>query len=396
MTTTEASKSVILGIALVSVASSLLGCGAILEGLKSQDLPAGSASEARIAPGPHSVESEDFHLVDTTRPTMANGEFPETDNRKLEVTVWSPAGSTEPAPLLVYGHGFTGSRTEMIFVHEHLASHGYIVAALDFPLTTTEAPGGANVLDLVSQPGDVRFVIDALLSGEGPMAEFAPRIDADRIAMAGLSYGGLTTTLLAYHPREGDRRIKAAISIAGPTQMFAPEYFRHGGPPFLMIAGTEDAIVYFKHNAAPVPELVPGGGLLQIDGGTHLGFVDFARTAFRFASNSDETVCATMDALEPGGGEESETFVGLDSPEDGIDFTSWTLPCQAGDEFGLAMRPARQQAIATLSVRAFLDSHFSEQTAQRQDAGRFLRETLPLELERTHFLGSGAGSSAAR
>ena len=289
MVATQTPRQLSLAISLLSLASLMLGCGAVLEGLKSQDLPAGSASEARVAPGPYAIESEDFRLVDPTRPSMATGDFAGTDNRILEVTVWSPVGLESPAPLLVYGHGFSGNRTEMIFLHEHLASHGYIVAALDFPLTTGEAPGGPNVLDLPSQPGDVRFVMDALLSGEGPGADLASLIDADRIAMAGLSYGGLTTTLLAFHPREADPRIKAAISIAGPSQMFTGKYFSRGGPPFLMIAGTEDGMVPFELNAAPIPDLVPGAGLLQIDGGIRRVRSD-AHIAFRLTTNREPTL----------------------------------------------------------------------------------------------------------
>ena len=44
------------------------------------------------------------------------------------------------------------------------------------------------------------------------------------------------------------------------------------------------------------------------------------------------------------------------------------------------MRPERQQAIASLAVRAFLDSLFAERPAERSDADRYLRETLALEL----------------
>ncbi len=357
------------------------GCGAIGEGLETQAMPVGSQSEARLASGPYEFESADFRLVDGSRPSMGNGDFAGTDERVLEVTVWSPVGRDDGAPLLVYGHGFTGNRREMIFLLEHLASHGYIVAGLDFPLTTGAAPGGPNVADLSSQPGDMRFVLDALLSGEGALARFAEDIDPERIAFAGLSYGGLTTTLLAFHPREADPRIKAAVSIAGPTQMFSAAYFARGGPPFLMIAGTEDAMVPFELNAAPVPALVAGAGLVTIAGGTHLGFVDFARTAFRFSHNSDATACAGISRFADAETDpEHDPFALLGGPESGIDFEAWVLPCQAGGEFGLAIRPERQQAITSLAARAFLDSLFAEEPAARAEADRYLRETLPHEL----------------
>ena len=375
---------------LPALASLATGCGAIGEGLRSQAMPEGSASAARLAPGPWQVAQTGFRLVDEGRRTMANADVPGSPVRALETTVWWPSGKEGPSPLLVYGHGFNGYRGEMAHLLEHLASHGYLAASFDFPLTNSSTPGRANTLDLANQPGDVRFVIDALLSGQGPAAEIAGRIDPERIGVAGLSYGGLTTTLIAFHEREADPRVKAAISIAGPSQMFSAPFFARGGPPFLMIAGTEDTLVPYELNAAPFPARVPGAALVTIAGGTHLGFVDFARTAFRFAHNSDETVCGLLRTFGASGGEDpGNPFEALGGREDGIDYEAWVLPCEQGGDHGLAMRPARQQAITRLAVRAFLDSVFAEDAADRAEAAHYLRETLPRELEDVDYTTGG-------
>ena len=362
-----------IGLALASV-----GCDGVRAGLASQALPEGSESEARLADGPWTVAELDLDLADESRPTMENGEFPGTSYRALGVTVWSPTGAEGRLPFVVYAHGFTGHRREMVYLPEHLASHGYLVAALDFPLTTGEAPGGPNFMDLASQPGDVRFVIDQLLAGDAE-----GRIDTGRIAVAGLSYGGLTSTLLAFHPTEADPRIRAAISIAGPTEMFGEGFFaREEAPPFLMIAGTEDGIVPFAGHAAPIPRLRPQAGLLAIEGGTHLGFVDFARGAFRFARNSDETACDGIRALgeDPQADAAQDPFIALGGAANGIDGAAWQRPCVPDHTFGLAMRPERQQAITSLAVRAFLDAELAAERAQREEAARFLWETLAPEL----------------
>ena len=356
------------------------GCDGLLAGLESQAPPDGSQSAQRLEPGPFTVESADFELVDTTRPTMENGDVPGADSRTLAVTVWSPVDADGLLPLIVYSHGFTGSRREMVFLLEHLASHGYLVAGLDFPLTNGEAPGGPNPGDLASQPGDVRFLIDSLLEGKGETAPFAPRIDAERIGLAGLSYGGLTTTLLAFHPREADPRVKGAISIAGPAQMFTPVFFEGGGPEFLMLAGTEDALVPFELNAADLPAKAPGARLLALQAGTHLGFIEMATTAFRFSHNPDAIACEGIRAFEGEGDVDANPFAGLSAPEDGIDFGAWVFPCQADLDHGLAMRPERQHTITALGVRAFLDSLFAPDIAARANAARFLREVLPAEL----------------
>ena len=41
----------------------------------------------------------------------------------------------------------------------------------------------------------------------------------------GLSLGGLTSTLLGFHPKWRDNRIGAVVSIAGPTAMLGEDFF---------------------------------------------------------------------------------------------------------------------------------------------------------------------------
>lgn len=361
------------------------GCARLVEGLRSHAPPPGTESAARLAPGPFRVTSQDLHLVDEGRRTMENGDYAGAPSRTLEVTLWAPEGATSPLPLIVYSHGFTGSRTEMLYLLEHLASHGYGVAALDFPLTNGDAPGGPNFGDLSNQPADVRFVIDSLLAK--PAGELSFDIDAERIGLAGLSYGGLTTTLLAFHFREADRRVKAAISIAGPAQMFTDPFFGKGGPPFLMIAGTEDALVPHALNAEPFLQRSPGTALLSLEGGTHLGFVEFARRWLRFSHHPDEMACEgirrqTDDAEAQTRG---NPFEPLGGPADGIDFASWGLPCRGAQVFAKAMRPQRQQALTSLAVRAFFDSLFAPDPADRAEAARYLSSGMPAELSDTRY-----------
>ena len=70
---------------------------------------------------------------------------------------------------------------------------------------------------------------------------FEGDIDAERIGVFGISLGGITTPLVAFHPEWRDPRVAAAISIAGAGDVFGPRFFDHAAIPFLMIAGTADA-----------------------------------------------------------------------------------------------------------------------------------------------------------
>ena len=360
------------------------GCSSLSDGLSSHRPRPDTESARRLDPGPFHVEAHDLVLVDRTRPTMANRDFPGASSRTLAVTVWDPEEAAGPRPLVVYAHGYTGSRYEMVYLLEHLASHGYVVAALDFPLTNGEAPGEPTARDLASQPGDVSFLIDSLLAGGAKDHSFADRIDPERIALVGLSYGGLTTTLSSFHPTERDPRLVAAVSVAGPSQMFAPRFFAGGGPSFLMVAGTEDTLVPYPLNAEPLPRKAAGASLVRLDGGTHLGFVDFASTWLRFTHNPDAMACEAImeragegemeDPFDPANG--PDPFAPLGGPEIGVDFSAWTVPCsQMDDEVARAMRPQRQQLLTTLAIRAFLDARLDGDS----EADRFFARVLPIE-----------------
>ncbi|MBW2361822.1 MAG: hypothetical protein JRG84_13015 [Deltaproteobacteria bacterium] len=358
-----------------------IGCAHFVDGLRSHAPPPESASFPRLQPGPFEVESADYRFVDESRATMPSNGHEGTSTRTLGVTVWYPADADRALPLLVYSHGFSGNRREMVYLLEHLTSHGYVVAGLDFPLTNGAAPGGPNALDLPRQPGDVRFVIDSVLRTARDEPLLAGRIDPERIAALGLSYGGLTTTLVAFHPSEADPRIKGAISIAGPAQMFTSRFYANGGPPFLMIAGTRDALVPYDLNAEPLLQKAPRAALLTLDAGTHIGFVQVASSVFRFRHNPDEAACKHIRKLE-GNTEDAEgnPFESLGGAENGIEYGAWALPCREDVAYERAMRPQRQHLLTLLGVRAFLDSLFAENAADREASARFLRTGLPGEM----------------
>ena len=120
--------------------------------------------------------------------------------------------------MVIYSHGFMSSREEAQYLGEYLASHGYVVAAADYPLSGFNAPGPQLAQDVVNQPGDISFILDDLLRRNDSAGDtLHNRIDPQRIAAVGLSLGGMTTELVAYHPETSDPRVAAAVSIAGPT-----------------------------------------------------------------------------------------------------------------------------------------------------------------------------------
>jgi dienelactone hydrolase len=347
---------------------------------------ADSESARRLVSGPHRVATFDTVFVDASRPTDANGDFAGAPERTLAATLWYPEGASDAHPLLVYSHGFMSMRSENAPLAALLASHGYVVVSVDFPLTHYGASGGPNVRDAANQPGDVRFVIDRVLAWEPGERPFAGEIDRERIGAVGLSLGGLTTTLATFHPRLRDPRIAAAVSIAGPAAMFSPAFFATADVPFLMIAGTSDAMIAYASNAAPTPRKVRRGGLVSIEGASHAGFAVFSDMfPMRLLANPDSIGCyaLTRNLQFP-----ENPFEKLGGAAEGILLDpDVLLPCRDGAPAS-ALAAGRQLMITRLAALAFFESRFGPDT-ERAAHEAFLHETLARDFPEASFLAAG-------
>jgi predicted dienelactone hydrolase len=126
----------------------------------------------------------------------------------------------EPAqrfPLIILAHG---SEAHGIYDVDHahtLASHGYIVAVINYGDDRTAVPGTLNHHLMFLRPLLTKAVLDSLLESES----FGAHIDADNIGITGHSFGGFTALAASGGPILGnaasvrDPRIKA-ISVAAP------------------------------------------------------------------------------------------------------------------------------------------------------------------------------------
>lgn len=102
---------------------------------------------------------------------------------------------SEPRPVVVFSHGNTGVRYQSIFLTEHLATHGYVVAAPDHVGNTIFDDGDVPMGELlVRRPADIAAVFDALLVE--PSLEGCVDPDAG-YAVMGHSFGGYTSLAVA-------------------------------------------------------------------------------------------------------------------------------------------------------------------------------------------------------
>ena len=327
---------------------------------------------------PFAVGFSDFVLVDESRENMTNGDAPELSNRTFPTSVWHPEKEERNYPLVIHSHGFVSERTDLAYVAELLASHGYVVSAANYPLTAGGTLGGSNADDLVNQPTDVSFLIDSLLQFSGSDKPFAGELDPPRIVLMGYFLGGITTTLATYHPRLRDPRVAAAISITGPSAGLVSKFYETTDVPFMMIAGTLDALIDFEYNAAVIPKRVQNSVLIGIEGGAHLGFGSISEPWLRLMNHPDGLGCTAV--LSNLGSDPSAAVVALGDESDGIVLDSDTPALCETMPIEKALHPARQQMVTSIAALPFFEFVFNKDPAKRQAAYEKLSNTLPADM----------------
>ncbi len=174
--------------------------------------------------GPHRVG---VRTIEVVNPNQLNIMTQEISDRSLVVEVWYPAQPTEAMkpthyinqtlgkqqfsiqakayrdapiagdddqlPLVIISHGHPGYRTLMFYLGEHLASHGYIVAAIDHTDSTNtdiSLPKDSieNVASaLYNRSRDQQFLLGHL-TGQNSFVK--QHIDTERAGLVGYSMGG--------------------------------------------------------------------------------------------------------------------------------------------------------------------------------------------------------------
>jgi predicted dienelactone hydrolase len=348
---------------------------AVLVVMPPEHVPAGDQSAQWYADGLQGVIETVVEFEDSSRPTAAYNDYPGSDSRIMTGRMWQPE-SQAPAPLVVYSHGFMSSHSEGEYIGRFLATRGYITVAVDFPLTGASAPAGPLVTDVINQPQDLSFMLDQLLLRNSDQNDLLyGRIDPQRVAAVGLSLGGLTTELVAFHNHLRDERIRVAASIAGPTANMTGAFFTSRKLPFLMLAGSSDQIVPYAGNALPILDKAPGATLVTLEAASHSGFAAQAAGVFRFANHPDEWVCPSLVSNLENAGEQP---LFQDDPEAGLVAQTGVLPCQT-ESFARAMRPAAQVALMRLVIFSFLESELADSDERRESAKHFLLKALPAE-----------------
>lgn len=181
------------------------------------------------------------------------------DGRTVPVKAIYP-GAPGPHPLVVFSHGAYSSKDEYDRLALVWAGRGYVVM-LPTHIDSTTLQGVRGQMTppntFETRLRDIRLILAKLDEIADRNPDLKGKIDRERIAIAGHSFGGqiaqvMTGASIAAEPGGapqalGDPRLKAAIVLMGaghfPGMMDKPSWQGVGATPQLVVAGTADAAV---------------------------------------------------------------------------------------------------------------------------------------------------------
>jgi len=205
--------------------------------------------------------------------------------------------SAGPYPILVFSHGWNGFRQQSTFLMEDLASHGYIVVAMQHPYgaTLTVLPDGTLIPNnpealpkdkpddeyeaaariLVNQwAGDMGFTLDYLarLNENDPGGQLTNLLDLQKVGIFGHSTGGGATIQFC----GTDPRCKAGLTLDAFMRPVGLEVLDNGTkqPFFFMFS----ELWPFKRNSELFDQYYshvdPSNQVVTIMGADHYDFSD--------------------------------------------------------------------------------------------------------------------------
>jgi predicted dienelactone hydrolase len=143
---------------------------------------------------------------------------PARDTSRRQFAVRNAVSQAGTYPLIIYSHPSAYHRRAATFLCTHLASHGYLVAALNHSeLVAPELARKDDETDeqraaraeawIANRVPDIRFLLDHLLSSPW---DAQAHVDAARVGAVGHSFGGWTVLAAT----EVDGRIRSVVALA--------------------------------------------------------------------------------------------------------------------------------------------------------------------------------------
>ena len=204
-----------------------------------------------------------------------------------------------PWPTLIFSHCHGCARFSSFSIAEHLASHGFLVAAVDHPGSTIFDQDMLPPIDeqtRAERAADVGRVIDALLdpADDELPTDFVGLADSTRLGMYGHSFGAVTTGAIL----QDDERVLAGVAIAAPVEnpLLPGVTVANIDEPLMLIIAVEDNSITEFGNAAIRQNFIdansPAWKFEFADTG-HFAFSDLAGLSDYFAAGCGEGIRQT-------------------------------------------------------------------------------------------------------
>ncbi len=243
--------------------------------------------------------------------------------REIPVDIYWSKEASLTKPVIVFSHGLGSVRTDLRYLAQHLASHGYVVAALEHPGSNENHVKKALALqaplleaeEFLNRPKDISFVLDQLKILKETSGELQGKLASDRAVVVGYSLGGATAlsiaggelqltklkqrcpgNVLAFSLGENaqcfakslpedryqlrDPRVKIAIAFSPTTSLlFGETGLSKVTIPILISSGSADKTTpALTEQAIAFDKILSPKWLVGFVGGTHLSVKDPATT----------------------------------------------------------------------------------------------------------------------
>lgn len=259
--------------------------------------PGLSVVDAQTPPGPLTVDVADDLMLQAGAET-----------RRVPYKVYFPT-TGGPFPVIVFSHGFGGTKDVFAPVGKHWASHGYIVVhpthADGLGREQAAQPAGderrparnrrdgliAGLNDparIAERVADIVLIIDSLAELPKAVPALATRVDAKRIGVGGHSFGAYTAMLIGGVTADldgeqrkslRDERVSCILTVSpqgAGQQGLTPKSWAGLTIPMMTITGTRDSGVGGQSpewRKEPYEFSPPGHKyLVVIEGANHFSF----------------------------------------------------------------------------------------------------------------------------